>query len=271
MGSAASLLLFAALRAAEPPVSPPAPAPAEEEAQTRSAGDEATRSGAGVAPVELIPRLELRQSIAQLPGGVSARVTTAEIDIQFLERLLLRYEGPLAVVSGPTGQISGFGDVEVQAIGMLAASRTFVAVAIVGAVLDTASQPALGAGKKQLVLGGGAGAKPFPWWLPYLLVQEQASVAGDAARPDINQLVVRAGNIAFGPGFAWLKLDFDTLVDFKGDRGQLFGKLEAGRLLVGRVGLFMRGGTQLLGTRAIDYSLEVGVRYLFRLGKGPGR
>ncbi|HMF44753.1 MAG TPA: hypothetical protein VKQ32_28965, partial [Polyangia bacterium] len=127
------------------------------------------------------------------------------------------------------------------------------------------------AGKKQLELGGGAAMKPLPWWLPYLLVQEQASVAGDAARPDINQLVVRAGNIAFGPGFAWLKLDFDTLIDFANDRGQLFGKLEAGRLLVGRVGLFLRGGTQLLGTRELDYSLEVGVRYLFRLGKGPGR
>ena len=271
MGSAASLLLFAALAATEPPAAPAPPTAPEEDARTQTAGEEAARSGAGVAPVELIPRLELRQSIAELPGGVSARVTTLEIDIQFIERLLLRYEGPLAVVSGPNGQISGFGDVEVQAIGMLAASRTFVAVLIAGAILDTASQPPLGAGKKQLELGAGAALKPLPWWLPYLLVQEQAAIAGDSSRPDVNQLVVRVGNVAFGPGFAWLKLDFDTLVDFAGDRGRLYGKLEAGRLLVGRVGLFMRGGTQLLGTRALDYSLEVGVRYLFRLGKGPGR
>jgi hypothetical protein len=40
-------------------------------------------------------------------------------------------------------------------------------------------------------------------------------------------------------------------------------------LLVGRVGLFMRGGTQVLGPRAIDYSLEVGIRYLFRLARRP--
>ncbi len=54
----------------------------------------------------------------------------------------------------------------------------------------------------QLVFGGGVGFKPFRWWLPYLLVQEQVSVAGDPARPDVNQLVARLGNIAFGPGFS---------------------------------------------------------------------
>jgi hypothetical protein len=257
----ATSLFLAALLVAEPP------SPAEGDARTQSAG-EAALSGAGVAPVELIPRLELRQSFAQLTDGASVHVTTAEIDIQFLDRLLLRYQGPLEIVRGPTGQISGFGDAEIDAVGMLGQRPTFVAVVIVGAILDTASQPALGAGKKQLVIGGGAAVKPLPWWLPYLLVLEQASVAGDSARPDVNQLVARFGNIAFGPGFAWLKVDLDTLVDFANDRGQLFGRLEAGRLLVGRVGLFMRAGTQLAGTRQVDYSLEVGIRYLFRLGKG---
>jgi len=71
----------------------------------------------------------------------------------------------------------------------------------------------------------------------------------------------------FGPGYAWLKLDLDTLVDFEREAGSFYAKLEAGRLLVGRVGLFMRVGTQLAGTRQIDYSLEVGLRYLFRLPK----
>jgi hypothetical protein len=261
MAGAAPFLL-AALLAAE------SPAPAEEDARTQTAG-EAARSGAGVAPVELIPRLELRQSFAQLHDGPSIHVTTAEIDIQFLDRLLLRYQGPFVVVNGPNGQTSGLGDAEVDAIAMLGASPTFVAVAIAGIVLDTASQPALGAGKKQLVLGGGAALKPRPWWLPYLLVLEQVSIAGDGTRPDVNQLIARLGNIAFGPGYAWLKLDLDTVVDFANDRGQLFVRLEAGRLLVGRVGLFMRGGTQVLGPRAIDYSLEVGIRYLFRLARRP--
>jgi hypothetical protein len=266
--AAASLLLLGALLAAE--AAPPAQ-PVDDDARTHTAREEASQSGAGVAPVELIPRLELRQSFAQLRGGVAVRVTTAEIDIQFLDRLLLRYQGPFVVASGPNGQVSGFGDAEVDAIAMLGASPTFVAVVIAGAILDTASQPALGAGKKQLVLGAGAAVKPLAWWLPYLLVVEQASIAGDGARPDVNQLVVRAGNIVFGPGYAWLKLDLDTLVDFRQERGQLFGRLEAGRLLVGRVGLFMRGGTQLAGTREVDYSLEVGIRYLFRLGKSAGR
>jgi hypothetical protein len=264
----AASLLFAALLAAEPP--PPAAAEGDD-ARTEGAGEQAATSGAGVAPVELIPRLELRQSFLQLSSGTLIRTTTLEIDIQFLDRLLLRYEGPLVVASGPNGQISGFGDAQISAIGMLAATPTFVGVVIGGVILDTASQPPLGAGKKQLVLGGGAALKPLPWWLPYVLVQEQLAVAGDKARPDVNQLVVRIGNIAFGPGFTWLKLDLDTLVDLAGDRGQFFGRLEAGRLIFGRVGLFMRAGTQLIGTRDVDYTLEVGMRYLFRLGKGAGR
>jgi hypothetical protein len=238
----------------------------EGEQAPESAAEEA-QSGAGVAPVELIPRLELRQSYAQLPMGVSAHVTTTEIDVQFLNRLLLRYEGPLAVVRTPTGQVSGFGDAEISAIGMLGASPRFVAVVIGGMILDSASQPALGTGKKQVVFGGGAAWKPFRWWLPYVLALEQVSVGGDSARPDINQLSARVGNIAFGPGYAWLKLDLDTLVDFERRAGSFYGKLEAGRLLVGRVGLFMRTGTQLLGTRQVDYTLEVGIRYLFRLPK----
>ena len=241
-------------------------APAED-SEPASVADE-VKAGAGVAPVELIPRLELRQSFAQLPGGVSVHVTTTEIDIQFLERLLLRYEGRVQVVKAPTGQISGFGDAQISAIALLAASPRFVGVLIGGLILDSASQPQLGAGKKQLVFGAGAAIKPRRWLLPYLIVQEQVSVAGDPARPDVNQLVARAGSIAFGPRYAWLKLDLDTLVDFSDRQGSFYGRLEAGRLLVGRVGMFMRAGTQLLGARQVDYTLEVGVRYLFRLGKG---
>jgi hypothetical protein len=263
MGSFTSLLLAAALVAADPPAGPgEASAPDE----PRSIEEEA-KSGAGVSPVELIPRLELRQSFVRLSSGASSHLTTNQIDIQFIDRLLLRYEGTLQTVSGPTGQVSGFGDTGIDAIALLGSTPRFVAVVIAGAILDTASQPQLGAGKKQLVLGAGAAIKPRPFWLAYLLVQEQASVAGASTRPDVNQLVARVGNIVFGPGFAWLKLDLDTVVDFAADRGRFFGKLEAGRLLVGRVGLFMRAGTQLLGTRQVDHSLEAGVRYLFRLAR----
>lgn len=259
MGSSCALFLAALL------TSEPVGAPEAEEVPASAA--DVAQAGAGVAPVELIPRLELRQSFAQLPMGVSLHVTTTELDIQFLNRLLLRYEGRVAVARTPMGQVSGFGDAQISAIGMLSATQRFIAVVLVGLVLDSASQPQLGDGKKQLVFGGGAGWKPLPWLLPYVLVQEQLSVAGDSARPTINQLAVRAGSIAFGPGYAWLKLDLDTLVDFERDAGSLFGKIEAGRLLVGRVGLFMRLGTQLLGTRQVDYTLEVGARYLFRLPK----
>jgi hypothetical protein len=254
----AGLVLAATLFAAEATAAP---------ATDDTAAPVDATSGAGVAPVELVPRLELRQSFLQLHSGVSAHGTTAEIDIIFTNRLLLRYQGAIRVVSGPDGQTSGFGDAAIQAVVLVTSSPRVLAAAIVGAVLNTASQPVLGDGKQQLVLGGAVAAKPFRWWLPYLVVQQQLSVAGEAARPDVNRLLVRAGNILFGKGYNWLKVDLDTVVDFAGDAGSLLGTLEVGRLLVGRTGMFMRTGTQLLGTRQIDYSIEVGVRYLFRLAE----
>jgi hypothetical protein len=271
MGCSTSLLL-AALLAADPS-SPNAPAtgtPAEEGAKDAEGKDEEAKDAAGVAPVELIPRLELRQSFVRLGDGLSAHITTAEIDITFLRRVLLRYQGPVRVLVGPDGQVSGFGDAEVQAVGLLASSPRFVAVAIAGGVFDTASKPELGAGKTQLEFGGAAAVSPVRWWLPYLIAIERFSVAGAAARPDINVLMVRFGNIVFGPAFSWIKLDFDGVTDFEREAGRLFGQLEVGSLLVGRTGLFMRTGTQLVGTRQLDYSMEVGVRYLFLLSKGKG-
>jgi hypothetical protein len=179
--------------------------------------------------------------------------------------VLLRYEGVLRVVDGPSGQTSGFGDARVQAITVFASSPRFIAAAIVGAVLDTASQPPLGAGKTQLFFGGGAAGKPLRWWLPYLVVEEQISVAGDPHRADVNLLMIDAGSIVFGKGQTWYKLDLQPVVDFDAGAGRLFGEAEVGRLLFLKTGLFMRAGTQLVGPRQLDYSIEVGVRYLFRL------
>ena len=226
---------------------------------------EAPKGGTGVSPVELIPRLELRQSFNRVGAGTSFHDTTAEIDIQFLDRVLLRYEGAVRVLSTPAGQTSGFGDIQVKAITVLASAPRYVAVVIVGAVLNTASQPPLGAGKQQVLFGAGGAVKPFRWWLPYLVFQEQISVGGDSARPDVNQLTGDLGSILFGKGYAWTKLDLLPVADFEASTARLFGTFEVGRLLIGRVGLFARASTQLAGPQQLDYAVEVGVRYLFRL------
>jgi hypothetical protein len=177
----------------------------------------------------------------------------------------LRYEVPYRVMASPGGQVSGVGDIELTGLGILASNPRALVGILAGAVLDTASQPQLGGGKQQLFLGGGAAFKPERWLLGYAVVQEQFSVGGQSARPNVNQLDARIGGILFGKQYNWLKLDLDTLVDFPNDAGRLYGTLEVGSLVIGRVGLFIRTGTQLLGTRQLDYSLAAGVRYLFRL------
>jgi hypothetical protein len=239
------------------------PASADEGSGDRAAEPE---GGAGVSPIELVPRIELRQSFVRLPHGVSASDTTAEIDSQFLRRLLLRYQMPRRILTTPAGQITGASDIQLLGLGIIASDATCLLATIAGAVLNTASQPQLGAGKQQLFFGGGGAIKPRPWWLAYATVQEQFSIGGDRARPNINQLAVRLGNVLFGRQYNWLKVDLDTTVDFPGGAvGRFFGTFEAGSLVIGRVGLFVRGGLQLLGPRELDYTVTGGARYLFRL------
>jgi hypothetical protein len=256
MGSFATLLCTVLVATDQAPA-----ASAQDDAETA----EEPTGGAGVSPIEIIPRVELRQSYVQMEGGLSVRDTTTEIDIQFLRRLLLRYEVPYRTIGSPDGQVSGVGDIELTGLGILTSSPRALLAILAGAVLDTASQPQLGTGKQQVFFGAGAAYKPRRWLLGYAVLLEKVSVAGQSARPDVNQLDARIGAIVFGRQYNWLKLDLDTLMDFQDDAGRLYGTLEVGSLVIGRVGLFARTGTQLLGTRQLDYSIAAGVRYLFRL------
>jgi hypothetical protein len=252
-----------------PPSSPPSSSGAVAEAAD-VAGEPG--GGAGVSPIEIIPRIELRQSYVRLSNGVAINATTPELDMQFFRRLLVRYQLPVPVVKTPDGQISGVGDVRLETLIIIASNQVGLVGAIAGVVLDTASQPQLGAGREQVFFGGGLAGKPFPWWLLYGVAQELLSVGGgNSVRPDVNQLAVRAGSVVFGKQYNWFKLDLDTTVDFLEKSGRLFGTLEMGALVIGRVGLFTRAGTQLVGQRELDFSLAAGVRYLFRLEKSKPR
>lgn len=228
---------------------------------------EEPQGGAGVTPIEIVPRIELRQSFLRVPNGIAFHDTTLDVDIQFLERVLLIYEVPYRLMDAGQIQLTGFGDLQVEALGIVASQPRYLVAVIIGAVLDTASRPQLGAGKQQVFFGGGAAVKPRPWWLAFAVAQEQLSVAGDSGRPDVNQLTADAGSVLFGKRYNWLRVDLVTTVNFPAVAGRFFGTLEAGSLLIGRVGLFMRAGTQLLGQRQVDYSLAGGVRYLFQLGE----
>lgn len=265
------MLLFAtvlgtALLAVDPTASAPVQGTDDAEAAKEPQG------GAGISPVELIPRIELRQAFTKLAGGVSIHDTTAEVDIQFLRRLLLRYQVPARLLETPAGQVSGIGDLQVSLIGIVASTARSVGALIAGAVLNSATQQALGAGKQQLVLGAGAAFKPYRWWLAFGVAQEQFSVAGNAARPDVNQLATDLGSVLFGKQYNWLRFDLTTTVDFTGSSvARVYGLGEVGSLVVGRVGLFARAGTQLVGPRLVDYTMVAGVRYLFRLEESRPR
>jgi hypothetical protein len=179
--------------------------------------------------------------------------------------LLLRYELPLLVRRTAAGTSSGIGDMRVSAIGLLSSGPRHAAVLVGGFTLDSASLPQLGAGRPQVTFGGAAAYKPLAFWLTYGLIGEQLSFAGDRARAPVNQLLLEWGNVIFGGRGEWYLLDLDVPIDFQAGATRFVPQLETGHLLVGRLALFVRGGTQLFGPRQLDYFLDAGVRYLFRL------
>jgi hypothetical protein len=232
---------------------------------------EAPEKLTGASPVELIPRLELRHRFVEPEAGGALHTTVFRMDLVFFRRVLLRYELPHGTLSAMGTQTSGWGDIELRAITLLASTRRSVIAVIPGVVLDTATRPALGTGKQQVVFGGGAVFKPVPIWLMLGIVEQRLSFRGDPARPDVNQLTVRLGNIVFGRNLTWYELDLDTVIDFENDQTRLLGTVEVGRLLIGRLALFVRAGTTLAGQRQVDYYLDGGVRYLFKLDDAAAR
>ena len=240
----------------------PASSPAD---QDEDDGGE-PQGGAAVSPIEIIPRVELRQSSARQSSGVMVHDTTVETSIQFVRRLLLTYQMPYRLVDTPGGQLRGIGDVQVRSVGILASEPHLLTALLLGVVLDTASPPTTGGRTKRLLFGGGAAYKPRPSWIAYGVAQEQLSI-GNGPGAKVNQLDLLVGSILFGWQHNWMKLELDTRVDFHETSGALFGTAEVGSLMIGRVGSFVRVGTQLAGTREIDYVLTGGVRYLFRLNR----
>jgi hypothetical protein len=258
----AAILLCAGLAVAPAPAAP-GDDPSAEETQT-DGPEMQPDNGTGVSPIELIPRLELRHRYVR-QRNASLHFTILRMDVEFLRRALLRYDLPLVTVNAGGVTSSGLGDIRVGTIVITTSNAHYLTGVVAGLVLDTASRPALGAGKQQVYFGAGAVYKPAVMLLVYGLVQDQLSFDGDAARADIHLLSSTIGAAIFGRQRDWLAVSLDPTYDFKGDHARLAGDLEAGRLLVGRVGLFLNGGTQLLGQRQVSYQLEAGVRYLFRL------
>ena len=191
-----------------------------------------------MSPVELIPRLELRQVFTKLESGAAVHDTILELDIQFLRRVLLRYQSPARIIETPMGQVAGLGDMQFGLVVIVGSTPRFVAALLAGAELNSATQPALGSGKLQPIFGLGAAFKPYRWLLVYAVAQQQFSVSGASNRPDTNQLATDVGSILFGKDFNWLKLDVQTTVDFPGGAvGRVYGLAEVGSLVIGRVGL----------------------------------
>jgi hypothetical protein len=263
-GPLAYLLAAVLLSGSEAPGQTP-PAENAEGEEEPAGGAEEGKELTGASPTQLIPKLELRHQFLAVEGGGHVHSTTLRMDILFLRRALVRFELPRATLQKGEVQRSGFGDISLQLLSVVTSGRRQATIVLAGVKLDTATLPELGTGRHVLDLGAAAVLKPRPWWLLYGIVEHQRSLGSSDARPGVNLLLMNVGTIVLGRQRDWCLLDLAPEVDFQTDQARLLGAIELGRLLFGRVGLFVRAGTQLLGQRQVDYLVGAGVRYLFTL------
>ncbi len=117
-------------------------------------------------------------------------------------RILPRVSLPIGNLSSPGSSITGVGDLQAFAVGILTPPKSPLSVGVGPLyVAPTAADPALGTGKHQL---GGALVAVYntPGLLTGTLVQYQHSFAGDAARPDAEVLTAQLFVIAqIGAGY----------------------------------------------------------------------
>lgn len=249
-------------------VSPPAQPPEASAAPTTTAAASGSPGEieTGTDPSKLLLRVEMNPQFIELPGDGSLFVTNFKLDVPITKSIGVAIDAPVSYASGfpaPIEDQFGFGDVAVRARHVWSFERSSL-IAGAEAVLRTADDELLGSGKWQL-----NPSVAFVYYLSseYLLAtawKQRLSFAGDDGRADLNVSEFRVIGIYINPKGWWLQADYQPKVNW--DDGGAVSHLiefEAGAMISRSVGLSIRPGFGFGANRDRDWSLGVGVRFLF--------
>jgi hypothetical protein len=229
-------------------------APAEAEVET------------GVDPSKLLFRFECNPQYTDLPGDGSLFTTNLKLDMPITRSVAVAIDAPIAYASGfpaPLEEEFGFGDVAVRVRHVWSFEKTSL---IAGAeiVLDTATDDLLGGGKWQV---NPSVALVFHLSEEYLLAtawKQRISVAGDDDRADLDASEFRLIGIYINPEGWWLQADYQPKLDWEsgGELSHLM-EFEVGTMISRSVGVSVRPGFGFGANKERDWSIGVGLRFLF--------
>jgi len=226
----------------------------------------------GTDPTAVVGRVQLSSQYLDLPQGTRASETTARVDLAFRGNWLLRADVPFLRWSDPNrpGATSAQGMSDLLALAGWRAYNTPEYAFFIGAVstFPTAAENTLGLGK-YTVGPFIATARFLPRWESFLfgVFQHQVSIGGDPARADVSLTRATAVINKIWPERWWTIVQGVWQVDWERNaKSSMTLEFEAGRNLVGRLGLYVRPGVGVWGQDlfgAYNWNIEVGIRRTF--------
>lgn len=239
------------------------PEEAQRGAETRGAAAPRARDEPALA--DLGTFIELRDDFVSRGRRGFFNATVIRGDYAFNRGVSLRADVPLAVAQGAQGERRfGLGDVLVRPLVRVVGLRRFAMLLGTDLVLDSATQPELGAGKNvvgpllQMYVGSPGGSRLG------LFMQHVVSFGGDPERDDVHASVVRPFAVIDLPRGFWVQPDQRFQINYRGGpRLVSTSVLEVGAGLSERVLVYVDPGIQVDTRGQVDWLVTGGIRWEF--------
>lgn len=245
-----------------PPDDGDAPTPSEGHAAPSTNGEVET----GADPSKLLYRFEFNPQFTDLAGDGTLLTANIKLDIPLTKSIGLAIDAPVGYASGfpaPIDDQFGLGDIAVRVRHVSSWEKASLIVGAEG-VFQSASEDIFGGGKWQL-----NPSVAFVYHLSheYLLAtawKQRFSIGGDDGRPDLNSSEFRLIGIYINPKGWWLQADYQPKIDWEGGgEASHLMEFEAGTMITRSVGVSIRPGIGFGANKERDWSIGVGLRFLF--------
>ncbi|AUX22957.1 hypothetical protein SOCEGT47_034730 [Sorangium cellulosum] len=245
-----------------PPVErPPSPPPRGEERPAAAARGAPARAAAA----NLSTFVELRNDYITRGRGRFFNAAVLRGDYAFDRSFSLRADVPLAYAGGLEGERDvGLGDILIRPLVRVVGTPRVALLVGSDLVLDSATRPALGAGKNQIAPIVQAYVRVARAARLGLHLQHAVSFGGDPRRDAIQGSTARAFAIVELPRGLWLQPDQGFHFNHRGaPRVVSTSILEVGAALSERVQVYLDPGIQVGSQGAVDWLVTGAVRWEF--------
>lgn len=224
-------------------------------------------------PSQVLTRFELFNELQRLQNGEDRNVTTIRSVVAFADRFTTRIDIPLVYYSGEVSDFDqfGLGDISVRLLGYkLIDAKSSALLASVEFSFNTAQSPLLGTGKN-MIIPVISYSKLYlkQQTIVALSFQQYYSLWGDETRPDIQFSKLQFYYLKGWSKKVWTLLLPEVYMDHKTTAFSMDIELSLYYRLSPNLAIWGKGGIGLFGDHPAryDYTTEVGLRYLLKLGK----